>query len=126
MAGSKRQQQFSKLIQKEISRILQQNYSGNFLGKLITVTDVEMSPDLGLARLYISIFPINATDEVLAFLNDTKSKIRGALGKSIGKDVRVIPELAFFVDRTAETGSRMDSIINALEIPKKDSESEED
>ncbi len=126
MAGSKRQQQFSKLIQKEISRILQQNYSGNFMGKLITVTDVEMSPDLGLARLYISVFPMGAAKDVLEFLNNEKSKIRGALGRSIGKDVRIIPELAFFIDSTAETGSRMDSLIDSLDIPKEDKETEED
>lgn len=127
MAGSKRQQQFSKLIQKEVSRILQQDYSGNFLGKLVTVTDVEMSPDLGLARLYISIFPVNAATESLEFINSVKSRIRGSLGKAIGKDVRVIPELAFFNDSTAETASRMDSILGSLEIPKDEtSEPEED
>lgn len=127
MAGSKRQQQFSKLIQKEVSRILQQEHSGNFVGKLITVTDVEMSPDLGLARLYISIFPVNATDESLEFINSVKSRIRGSLGRAIGKDVRVIPELAFFNDSTAESASRMDKIIGSLEIPKdKTSETEED
>lgn len=127
MAGSKRQQQFSKLIQKEVSRILQQEHSGNFVGKLITVTDVEMSPDLGLARLYISIFPVNATDESLEFINSVKSRIRGSLGRAIGKDVRVIPELAFFNDSTAESASRMDKILGSLEIPKdKTSETEED
>lgn len=127
MAGSKRQQQFSKLIQKEVSRILQQEHSGNFVGKLITVTDVEMSPDLGLARLYISIFPVNATDESLEFINSVKSRIRGSLGRAIGKDVRVIPELAFFNDSTAESASRMDEILGSLEIPKdKSSQPDED
>ncbi|MBO3698718.1 30S ribosome-binding factor RbfA [Roseivirga sp. E12] len=127
MAGSKRQQKFSKLIQKEVSQILQQDYSANFLGKLVTVTDVEMSPDLGLARLYISIFPVSATNESLEFLNSVKSRIRGSLGRAIGKDVRVIPELAFFNDSTAETASRMDEILGSLEIPKDESsEPEED
>lgn len=127
MAGSKRQQQFSKLIQKEVSRILQQEHSGNFVGKLITVTDVEMSPDLGLARLYISIFPVNDTAESLEFINSVKSRIRGSLGRAIGKDVRVIPELAFFNDSTAESASRMDKILGSLEIPKdKSSEPDED
>lgn len=127
MAGSKRQQQFSKLIQKEISQILQRDFSGNFLGKLVTVTGVEMSPDLGLARTYISIFPVNAAQESLDFLNSVKPRIRGALGRAIGKDVRVIPEIAFFNDSTAETASRMDAILGTLEIPKdKNSDPEED
>ncbi len=127
MAGSKRQQKFSKLIQKEVSQIIQQDYSGNFIGKLVTVTDVEMSPDLGLARLYISIFPVSAAEESLEFLNSVKPRIRGSLGRAIGKDVRVIPELAFFNDSTAETASRMDAILGSLDIPKDESsESEED
>ena len=125
MAGSKRQQQFSKLIQKEVSHIFQSEFSAEFLGKLVTVTDVTMSPDLGLARLYISVFPVNATEEVIEFLNTVKPRVRGKLGRSIGKDVRVIPELAFFLDRTAETGSRMDTLIDSLEIPDS-KESDED
>lgn len=127
MAGSKRQQKFSKLIQKEVSQIIQQEHSGNFVGKLVTVTDVEMSPDLGLARLYISIFPVAASQESLEFLNSVKPRIRGSLGRAIGKDVRVIPELAFFNDSTAETASRMDAILGSLDIPKDEtSEPEED
>jgi len=118
MAGSKRQQQFSKLIQKEVSHIFQHEFSAEFLGKLVTVTDVSMSPDLGLARVYISIFPINASESAIEFLNSVKPRVRGKLGRAIGKDVRVIPELAFFLDRTAETGSRMDSIIDSLDIPE--------
>lgn len=125
MAGSKRQQKFSKLIQKEVSQIIQQEHSGNFVGKLVTVTDVEMSPDLGLARLYISIFPVGASEEVLDHIRSVKSRIRGSLGRAIGKGVRVIPELAFFHDNTAETASRMDAILGTLEIPK-DKSSEED
>lgn len=117
MAGSKRQQQFSKLIQKEVSHIFQSEFSAEFLGKLVTVTDVTMSPDLGLARLYISVFPVNETEDVIEFLNTVKPRVRGKLGSSIGKDVRVVPELAFFLDRTAETGSRMDTLIDSLDIP---------
>ena len=125
MAGSKRQQKFSRLIQKEISQILQQEHSNRFLGKLVTVTDVEMSPDLGLARLYISVFPVNASDEVLNYLNEVKSKVRGSLGRAIGKEVRVIPELAIFLDNTAELASKMDSLIEGLDIPD-EPENEED
>ena len=125
MAGSKRQQKFSRLIQKEISQILQQEHSNRFLGKLVTVTDVEMSPDLGLARLYISVFPVNASDEVLNYLNEVKSKVRGSLGRAIGKEVRVIPELAMFLDNTAELASKMDSLIEGLDIPD-EPENEED
>ena len=115
--ASKRQQKFSRLIQKEVSQILQQEHGGSFPGKLISITAVAMSPDLRLANLYVSVFPINASDEVLDYLEASKSKIRGALGRAIGKEVRVIPELALFPDNTAEAASKMDTLLDSLHIP---------
>ncbi len=126
MAGSKRQQQFSKLIQKEISHIFQLEFSGDFTGSLVTVTDVSMSPDLGLARIYISIFPVNKTETIIDHINANKGKVRGRLGRSIGKEIRVVPELAFFADRTSETAYKMDALIESLDIPKKPEDSDSD
>ncbi len=126
MAGSKRQQKFSRLIQKEISQIFQLEFSGDFMGTLVTITDVSMSPDLGLARIYVSIFPINKTDAVLDHINTNKGKVRGRLGRTLGKEIRVVPELAFFADHTSETAARMDALIDSLEIPEEPEDSETD
>ena len=126
MSESKRQLKFAKLIRKEISEILQREYSGRFMGSLVTVSDVSMSPDLGLARVYFSIFPVTKATELMEMLNDEKSKIRGSLGRRIGKEVRIIPELAFFDDQTAEEASRMDQLLDSLEIPPEPEEPEED
>jgi ribosome-binding factor A len=125
MAGSKRQEKFSKLIKEEISSIFSLSFSSEFNGKLVTITDVVMSPDLGLAKIYISIFPIIHSDSLLGLINDKKSFIRGALGKAIGKEVRVIPELAFFLDGTAERASKIDSLLEGLHIPPAESNDEE-
>jgi V/A-type H+-transporting ATPase subunit E len=70
-----------------------------------------MSPDLGFAKIFISIFPANQADAVMEKLNDQKSQIRGDLGRRIGKNVRVIPELAFFTDATAEEADKIDKQI---------------
>lgn len=117
MAGSKRQLKFSNLIKEELSRIFTLQFSAEFSGKLVTITDVAMSPDLGLARVYISVFPIKHAEELLEVINSGKSKVRGALGRAIGSQVRVIPELAFFLDATAENADRMDKLIDGLNIP---------
>lgn len=117
MAGSKRQQKFGNLIKEELSKIFNHQFSSEFSGKLITITDVVMSPDLGLARTYISVFPIKHSDELLEVINNGKSKVRGALGRAIGHQVRVIPELAFFLDATAENADKMDKLIDSLNIP---------
>lgn len=125
MAGSKRQEKFANLIKEEISGIFTRSFSSQFSGKLVTITDVVMSPDLGLAKLYISVFPIIHSDDIIDLINDQKSQIRGALGRAIGKEVRVIPELAFFLDGTAERASRLDSLIEGLNIPPEDPTEEE-
>lgn len=124
MAGSKRQQKFGNLIKEELSKIFNHQFSAVFSGKLVTITDVEMSPDLGLAKTYISVFPIQYADELIDVILENKSKVRGALGRAIGSQVRVIPELAFFLDATAEQADRMDKLIDSLNIPPAQDEEE--
>lgn len=129
MSESKRQLKFARLIRQEISEILQRDFVGRFPGSLVTVSDVSMSPDLGLAKIYFSIFPVAGTKKIMEMLNAEKSKIRGALGRRIGKEVRIIPELAFFDDQTAEEASRMDKLLDSLDIPPEspeDAEEEQD
>jgi ribosome-binding factor A len=126
MSESQRQLKFAKLIKKDISEILHREYTGMFAGSLVSVSDVSMSPDLGLARIYLSIFPVNKTESVMELLNAEKSKLRGALGKRIGKQVRIVPELALFNDNTAEEASHMDRLIDSLVIPPESTEDQED
>ncbi len=123
--ATKRQQKFSKLIKEEVSKIFHHQFSGTFTGKLVTITDVEMSPDLSFAKIFISVFPIIHSDDVLEHIDMNKGKVRGALGRAIGKEVRIVPELAFNLDRTAEQASKLDTLIDSLEIPKQDPTDEE-
>ena len=124
--ATKRQQKFSKLIKEEVSKIFHQQFSGVFAGKLVTITDVEMSPDLSFAKIFISVFPVVHSDAIVSHIEENKGKVRGALGRAIGKEVRIIPELAFFLDFTAEQASKIDSLINSLDIPNPDPTDEED
>ena len=117
MSESKRQLKFAKLIRREISEILQREFSGRFTGSLVTLSGASMSPDLGLARIYFSIFPAVQAANIMALLEAEKSKIRGSLGRRIGKEVRIVPELAFFSDQTAEEASKIDRLLDSLEIP---------
>ena len=126
MSESQRQLKFAKLIKKDVSEILHREYAGKFAGSLVSVSDVSMSPDLGLARIYLSIFPVNQTEKIMEMLNAEKSRLRGALGKRIGKQVRIVPELALFDDNTAEQASHMDQLIDSLVIPPETPEEDED
>lgn len=114
---SKRQIKYGKQLQKDLAEIFQKDPSHYFGSSLGTITGVSVSPDLGLARVHLSIFPINQAEKVFEHLDNIKSEIRLKLGKKIGSQVRIIPELAFFHDDTEEKASKIDNLINKLDIP---------
>lgn len=120
MAGSTRQLKFARLIQKEISDIFQRDKRGILDNAFITVADVKVSPDLGVAKIYVSMMLAKDKQAILEKLNARKPEIRKALGDRIRKQVRVIPELIFYLDEVEENAQRMDSLIKNLNIPKTD------
>ncbi len=122
---SKRKHKYSKQIKKDVSDILQKDSVKYYKDSLVTITDVDVTVDLSLARIYFSIFPNKNASQVMQTLNDRKSEIRGKLGRMIGKQVRIVPELAFFHDDTEERASHMDRLIDNLHIPPAE-DSEED
>ncbi len=125
MAGSTRQLKFARLIQKEISDIFQRDKRGILDNTFITVADVKVSPDLGVAKIYISMMLAKDKQAVLEKINGRKGEIRKALGDKIRKQVRIIPELIFYIDEVEENAQRMDSLLKNLSIPaasKKDEE----
>lgn len=117
MSGSVRQQKFGKLIQKELSDIFQRDKRGILDNELITIAEVKMSPDLGVAKVYISMMLAKNKLQTLERLNTHKSEIRKALGNQIRKQVRIVPELIFYIDEVEENAFRIESLINSLHIP---------
>jgi ribosome-binding factor A len=117
MAESTRQQKYSKLIQKELSDIFLRDQRGILDNAFITIADVRMSPDLGVAKVYISMLLVKEKEKVLENITSRKSEIRKALGNRIGKQVRIIPELIFFKDEVEEQATRLDELIKNLNIP---------
>jgi ribosome-binding factor A len=126
MAGSTRQLKFGRLIQKEISDIFQRDKRGILDNAFITVAEVKVSPDLGVAKVYISMMLAKDKQAVLEKINSRKSEIRKALGDKIRKQVRVIPELIFYLDEVEENAQRMDSLIKTLSIPSASKKEEEE
>jgi ribosome-binding factor A len=117
MEESTRQKKFARLIQKELSAIFQKEakeYVGN---SLLTITMVRMTPDLGMAKVYVSFFPDDKSGEKLAKLQQNKPIIKKYMGEKIRKEVRVIPDLIFYIDDTYEEASQMNSLIDSLNIP---------
>lgn len=117
MAGSTRQQKFGKLLQKELSEIFQRNKKGLLDNTFITIAEVRVSTDLSVAKVYISMMLAKDKQATLENINLHKKEIRKALGEKIGKQVRIIPELIFYIDEVEENAHKIETLIKSLNIP---------
>ena len=123
---SKRQQKFSKLIQKELAEVFQRECSHLFPGVYVSVSVVRVSPDLGVAKIYLSMLVGANAKELLQEIKINTKTIRHLLAQRIKKQVRVIPELIFYLDDTAEYAARMEQLFSGLEIPPAEEENTEE
>lgn len=106
-----RQQKINRLIQKEFSEIFQRE-TMLMPGVIISVSIVRVSPDLGLAKVYLSIFPSDKSKELLENIKSNAKSLRYALGQRVGKQLRVIPELAFYLDDSLDYLDNIDKLLN--------------
>jgi ribosome-binding factor A len=115
---TKRQQKFARVIQKELSETLQKegwSFHGN---SIVTITMVRMSPDLSIAKVYLSIFNAENNELLLNELRAKSREIRYKLGEKIRNQVRVIPSIDFFIDDSMEYVSKMEKLFDAINKPK--------
>ena len=118
MSGTVRQQKYSKLILKELSDIFLKDKRGILGNAFITIAGVRMSPDLSIAKVYLSMTLAKDKQAVLSNIESHKSEIRKALGDRIRNQARIIPALLFFIDEVEENAQRMEDLIKNLNIPK--------
>lgn len=105
-----RQQKISRLIQKELSEIfLLQTKSMH--GVMVSVSAVRISPDLSVCRAYLSIFPSNRGEEIIRNINDNVKAVRYELGQRLRFQLRIIPELKFFVDDSLDYIEHIDELL---------------
>jgi len=126
MAAGLRQKKYSRLIQKDLSEIFQKQMANAFGKAFITITDVEVSPDLSFAKIYLSLMLSDNPSETLEMIRERKSEIRKHLGNKIGKQVRIVPEIAFFMDDTLERANRIDDILSKLDIPPEEEDEDDE
>lgn len=108
---STRQQKIARLIQRDVAEILQKECRGLGAGAMITVTTVRVSPDFAYAKIYFSIFPSSRSAEVLEELEKNNWLIRRELGKRIRNQLKIVPELQFFVDDSLEYIENINSLL---------------
>jgi len=108
---STRQNKISRLVQREMAEILLQLNKSKYQGKLISVTTVRVTKDMGIARIYLSIFPSDYSQEILNEIKLNSKAIRGELGHRIGKSVRIIPALEFYLDDSLDYIEHIDDLL---------------
>ena len=117
---STRQQKYNRLFQKEIGELFQKE-GYNFFGKaFITVTNVSVSPDLGIAKVYISIFGSKDPNAVIAQIEKHKKEIRKIFGASIRHQARIVPELKFFLDDSLDQVEKIEKLLKGTRSPEKE------
>ncbi len=117
---SKRQQKFARLILKDMSSIFQKEAKNHLGSTFVTITQVRMTPDLGIARIFLSVLVESERKKVLNLLIENKGLLRNLLGKKLRHQIRKIPDLEFFIDDTAEYAAKITEIIDNLDIRPED------
>lgn len=117
---SKRQQKFAGIIQEELAAIFQREGAAYLPNTLVTITKVRVSPDLAVAKVYLSFLNTNNTTLSVAEVNSHAGEIRYKLGARIRHQARVIPTLTFFVDDTNEYVEHMDKLFDKISKDRKE------
>ena len=108
---STRQLKVGRQLQRDLAEIFQQHGMNAYNGAMITVTSVRMSPDLALAKVWVSIFPSQKSASVLEIVQKQNKSIRGELGRRVAKQLRIVPELLFQIDDSLDYVERINELL---------------
>lgn len=110
-APSTRQLKVAREIQKDLAEIIRSRGMAVFGGAMVTVSEVRISPDFSIAKVFVSIFPSEKADSVMNLLNENIREYRGELGRKIGKQIRIVPEIVFFLDSSLDYAEHIDELL---------------
>ena len=105
-----RQNRIARLLQKELAQIFQ-SQTRMMHGVMVSVTRAKVSPDLSICTAYLSVFPSEKGEEILKNINRNEKTIRYEMGTRIRNQVRIIPELRFFIDDSLDYIERIDELL---------------
>ncbi|MBR4709608.1 MAG: 30S ribosome-binding factor RbfA [Bacteroidaceae bacterium] len=107
-----RQNKVARLIQKELSDMFQKETQA-MKGTLVSVSACRISPDMSVCRAYLSVFPSEKSEEIVANVNQNMKTIRYELGRRVRMQLRIIPELKFFVDDSLDYVENIDRLLHS-------------
>ena len=105
-----RQNKIARLLQKELAEIFQ-NQTRQTHGILVSVTRVRISPDLSICTAYLSVFPPAKAEEIIENIRKNEKTIRYELGTKVRHQLRIIPELRFFIDDSLDYIDHIDELL---------------
>ncbi len=108
---STRQLKVAKELQRDIAEIIRSKGMAMFDGALVSVSGVKVSPDLSVARIYVSIFPSEKAEKVMGILEENARALRGELGNRIAKQLRIVPEISFFLDNSLDYVEHIEELL---------------
>lgn len=109
--ASTRQLKVARELQRYLAEIIRSKGMAFFGGAMITVSEVRISPDLSIAKVFVSIFPSEKADSALAILEENHRAIRGELGHKVASQLRIVPEFEFLLDTTLDYAQRIDDLL---------------
>ena len=108
---STRQLKVAKEIQKVMAEVIRSKGMAAFGGALVSVSGVKISPDLSVAKIYVSIFPSEKAEAVMAVLEGECGGRRGEGGAKVGKQLRIVPEIAFYLDSSLDYVEHIEELL---------------
>ncbi len=117
---SKRQLQVAELVKRNFSLVLQQEGSYIYDDALVTVTNVKVSPDLALVKIYLSVYNTDNKQAVLLKLEDQHFRLKQIFSQRLRRHIRRIPEFAMYIDETLDEMYRLDALFDRLSISRSD------
>jgi ribosome-binding factor A len=94
-----------------MAEIIRSKGMAAFDGALVSVSGVKISPDLSQAKIYVSIFPSSKSETVMEIIGDQTRALRGELGRRVGKQLRIVPELQFYLDDSLDYVEHIEELL---------------
>lgn len=108
---STRQLKVAKELHRDMAEIIRSKGMAMFGGALVSVSGVKVSPDLSVAKIYISIFPSDKAESVMNILEENSRALRGELGNRVGRQLRIVPEITFFRDDSLDYVEHIEELL---------------
>lgn len=109
--ASTRQLKVAREIQKDLAEIIRRKGMAALGGAMVEVTEVRMSPDLSVAKTYVSIFPSDKGEATMRLLNENLKSLRGELGREVGRQLRIVPEIVLYQDTSQDYAAHIEELL---------------